>query len=157
MARKKMSAKEKAAHADREKARRAAKKTKSADEKAATKAKKAASDKARRARKKAAEAAHKTAEKAAKTAEKDAASAQPPGDAEPKRKGLKLLSDHNDARLKHWRDPKSRQPKGNKIACPRCGDELNDCHPGQTLPGNPPRAEVRCSADGCAWHGRRVA
>ena len=153
MARKKMSAKEKAAHADREKARRAAKKTQTADEKVATKAKKAASDKARRERKKAAKAAHEKAEKAGDAAP----AAEPPGDAEPARKGLKLLSDHNDARLKHWRDPKSRRPTGNKIACPRCGEELNDCHPGQTLAGNPPRAEVRCSAEGCAWHGRRVA
>ncbi len=115
------------------------------------KATKAKAEKARRVKKKkaAAEADDAAAEAGS------AATSAPPGDAKPASDRLKLLSDSNDKRMRHWRDPKSRLPKKNGIACPKCGEELSDRHPGVMQPGNPPRMDIRCES--CEWHGRRVA
>lgn len=76
---------------------------------------------------------------------------------EPKRpsRDLPTLNEWNDSRYAHWRDPESRKPKHNEIACPNCGEELFDRTPGLIEPGNPPRIEVRCAA--CEYRGRRVA
>ena len=121
---------------------------------AAQKAAKRQAERARRDRKR----AEKDAAKAEKAGSKPAAPADaPPGDAKPVSSKLKLLSDANDKRIAHWRDPKSRRPKPNGIACPKCGEELSDKDPGLVVPGNPPRVEIRCGKGGCEFHGRRVA
>jgi len=79
---------------------------------------------------------------------------QAPGPKRPSR-DLPTLNEWNDSRYAHWRDPESRKPKHNEIACPNCGEELFDRTPGLIEPGNPPRIEVHCAA--CEYRGRRVA
>ena len=116
------------------------------------KAAKAKAEKRRRARKKAEKAAAKKGDAPA-----EVVADEPPGDAEPVSSKLKLLSEWNDKRLAHWRDPKSRGPKKNGVACPKCGEELVDRSPGMVVGSNPPRVEVLCPIPTCSWHGRRVA
>lgn len=44
-------------------------------------------------------------------------------------------------------------PVPNGIACPQCGDELDDLTPGLILPTQPPQTYVACPA--CGFQGYR--
>ena len=120
-----------------------------ARDKADAKKRKAAAAKRRRAAKK------REKEAEASDDAKAAPASTSTEDAKPK-SGLVLLSVHNDERYAHWREPDSRKPVPNGIACPRCGNELLDKQPGLLVPGVPPRVDVRCEQDDCDWHGVRL-
>ncbi len=152
----KKTGKQKAADRAAAKARSDSKKQAASDDKAATKLRKeqakktkAAAAKRRRASKKA------EAEAADKPDDKPAPAPTSTEDAKPA-KGLVLLRAHNDERLSHWRDPDSRKPVPNGIACPRCGNELLDKQPGVMQPTVPPRVNVLCGDGECEWRGVRV-
>lgn len=71
-------------------------------------------------------------------------------------KKLKPLNDHNGERMiYYYGSSKLGQPKLNGIACPKCGEELIDSNPMETLTSYPPQKNVNCSK--CEYVGYRIA
>lgn len=69
---------------------------------------------------------------------------------------MKTLDEHNRQRTRQYLDTK--WPIGtvkNGIACPKCGAELLDSKPTETLLSNPPQKNVNC--DECGYVGYRIA
>ena len=48
-------------------------------------------------------------------------------------------------------------PVFNGIACPKCGEELLDTKPNETLTSIPPKKNVGCSSEECDYMGYRIA
>ena len=63
---------------------------------------------------------------------------------------LKSLADHNSAALAAYE--KAKEPRGNGIACPECGQELFDN--GISYSIEPPQYVVYCLS--CGWEGSRL-
>ena len=71
-------------------------------------------------------------------------------------KKLKTLDQYNGERLKVFSAINAlNSPHPNGIACPKCGSELWDSNPMQTLTSNPPQKNVHCS--NCEYTGYRLA
>lgn len=69
---------------------------------------------------------------------------------------LKSLADHDAEKLAQLTaGALGRPPTGNGIACPACGEELQDSEPQVTLTSNPPTKAIHCPA--CGYHGFRLA
>jgi len=54
-------------------------------------------------------------------------------------------------------DWNNQKPILNGIACPKCGHELQDTKPHQTLASLPPKKDVGCSNKRCGYVGYRNA
>ena len=68
--------------------------------------------------------------------------------------GKKLieLKEYNQQRRKTYR--RSKEPVPNGIACPECGKEMVDTHPGVTLMSLPPKKDIHCPE--CGYKDYRV-
>lgn len=64
---------------------------------------------------------------------------------------MKSLAEHNETRFAAYLDMNNPRPNG--IACPKCGEELNDTTPFLTLTSNPPQTNVGCK---CGYYGTRI-
>ena len=72
-------------------------------------------------------------------------------------KKLKSLVEHNNiSSTFHW-GLLQQSPAPNGIACPKCGAELLDTKPNETLTSIPPKKNVGCSRDTCDYTGYRIA
>lgn len=63
---------------------------------------------------------------------------------------MKTLEEHNREAMELMK--LSDAPRGNGIACPKCGAELVD-EPGVSLPTNPPKTPIHCLK--CDYGGSR--
>ena len=73
------------------------------------------------------------------------------------KKKLKNLFEHNNMSSTFHSGLFGQSPVLNGIACPKCGEELLDTHPNQTLASMPPKKNVGCSSDKCDYTGYRNA
>jgi hypothetical protein len=70
---------------------------------------------------------------------------------------LKTLEQHNSMNFTIHRGLFPPSPVFNGIACPKCGEELLDTKPNETLTSIPPKKNVGCSSDKCDYTGYRIA
>ena len=71
-------------------------------------------------------------------------------------KKLKSLLEYNGERMVyHYGTSKLNEPKYNGIACPKCGSELVDTNPMETLTSYPPQKNINCIE--CEYIGYRIA
>lgn len=68
-------------------------------------------------------------------------------------KKLKTLEEHNKERIAVHKQRNSIHFNG--IACPKCGEELIDSNPGETLLSSPPKKNINCP--NCGYRGTRLA
>lgn len=61
------------------------------------------------------------------------------------------LDGFNELALKKYQQDNTK----NSIACPNCGQELNDTYPNIILTSNPPQKNIHCN--NCRWVGYRYA
>ena len=67
---------------------------------------------------------------------------------------MKTLEEHNETQRQIWAESNKPKSMKNGIACPTCGNELNDGEVNVTLTTNPPQKNVYCD---CGYRGYRVA
>ena len=72
-------------------------------------------------------------------------------------KKLKILDEHNTMSSTFHRGLMGQDPVLNGIACPKCGEELLDTKPNETLTSMPPKKNVGCSSKKCDYMGYRIA
>ena len=72
-------------------------------------------------------------------------------------KKLKSLVEHNSMSTTFHLGMLNPKPTLNGIACPKCGEELLDTKPNETLTSIPPQKNVGCSSKKCDYTGYRVA
>ena len=72
-------------------------------------------------------------------------------------KKLKSLDEHNSMSSTFYWGMISQKPAPNGIACPKCGEELVDTKPNETLTSMPPQKNVGCSSDKCDYTGYRIS
>ena len=72
-------------------------------------------------------------------------------------KKLKSLDEHNSMSSTFYWGMISQKPTPNGIACPKCGEELVDTKPNETLTSMPPQKNVGCSSNKCDYTGYRIA
>lgn len=68
---------------------------------------------------------------------------------------LRDLTEHNLDRAREWYGVNDPSPSPNGLACPKCGSELLDSNPMETLASLPPQKRVHCAE--CDFTGYRVA
>jgi hypothetical protein len=71
-------------------------------------------------------------------------------------KKLKSLVEHNSMSTTFHLGMLNPKPIPNGIACPKCGEELLDTKPNETLASMPPQKNVGCSSKKCDYIGYRV-
>lgn len=71
-------------------------------------------------------------------------------------KKLKSLIEHNSMSTTFHLGMLNPKPIPNGIACPKCGEELLDTKPNETLASMPPQKNVGCSSKKCDYIGYRV-
>jgi C4-type Zn-finger protein len=72
-------------------------------------------------------------------------------------KRLKSLDEHNSMTSTLHLGLMNQSPVPNRIACPKCGEELLDTKPNEILTSNPPKKNVGCSNKKCDFTGYRIA
>lgn len=72
-------------------------------------------------------------------------------------KKLKSLQEHNTVNTTFHKGLLPQSPVLNGIACPKCGEELLDTQPSETLTSIPPQKNVGCSSKKCDYLGYRIA
>lgn len=73
------------------------------------------------------------------------------------KKKLVSLDQHNSINTTFHLGMLNPKPTPNGIACPKCGEELLDTKPNETLTSMPPQKNVGCSSKKCDYTGYRVA
>jgi C4-type Zn-finger protein len=72
------------------------------------------------------------------------------------KKKLISLDEHNSTSSTLYWGLMRQKPIPNGIACPKCGEELLDTKPNETLTSIPPQKNVGCSSKKCDYTGYRI-